>query len=80
MIICGAEDIVFEGSDKSEAPAGLLPNLGRAEAMNYFLDLTYGPPLQWVLDFSDETTGWWRRSMGKSVRWKFISKVGTQLI
>jgi len=39
--ISGAEDIVFEELGKEgEAPAGLLPNLGRASARNYFLDLT----------------------------------------
>ena len=39
--IRGAEDIAFEGSDKkTDAPAGLLPNLGRAGARNYLLDLT----------------------------------------
>jgi hypothetical protein len=45
--IRGAEGIVFEGSDKkSEVPAGLLPNLGKAGARNYCLDLTCGliPP------------------------------------
>ena len=41
--IHGAEDIVFEGSgEKSEVPAGLLPNLGKAGARNYCLDLTCG--------------------------------------
>ena len=41
--IRGAGDIVFEGSDKKRAvPAGLLPNFGRGEARNYFLDLTCG--------------------------------------
>lgn len=45
--IRGAEDIVFEGSDKKrEVPSGLLPNLGRADARNYFFDLTCGLPLQ----------------------------------
>jgi len=35
-----AGDIVFEGPGKNgEVPAGLLPNLGRAAAGNYFLDL-----------------------------------------
>ena len=63
---------MFEGPDKSEVPAGLLPNLGRADARNYFLDLTYGLPLQRVVDFPDKTTGCWRRSTGKSVRWKTI--------
>ena len=56
----GAEDIVFEGSDKKgEVPAGLLPNLGKAEARNYFLDLVYDLLSHRVLDcsFSDETTG-----------------------
>lgn len=39
--IHGAEGIVFEGSDKGrEVPVGLLPNLGRAGARNYYLDLT----------------------------------------
>jgi hypothetical protein len=45
--ITGAEDIVFAESDKkSEVPTGLLPNLGRAGARNYCLDLTCGisPP------------------------------------
>ena len=39
----GAEDIVFAGpKKKGEVPAGLLPNLGRAEARNYCLDLKCG--------------------------------------
>ncbi|KAF9779280.1 O-methyltransferase [Thelephora terrestris] len=39
--IRGAEGIVFVGSDeKSGVPAGLLPNLGKAGARNYCLDLT----------------------------------------
>ena len=38
--IRGAENIVFEGLDKKkEVPTGLLPNLGRAESMDYCLDL-----------------------------------------
>jgi len=37
--ICGAEDIVFEESGKGEAPAELLPNLGRATARHYLFDL-----------------------------------------
>lgn len=38
--IYGAEGIAFEGSDeRSEVPAGLLPNLGRGGARNYLLDL-----------------------------------------
>lgn len=71
--IRGAEDIVFEGWEKkSEISAGLLPNLGRAEARNYFLDLMCDLPPQWVLhrDFSDRLAGCWQWSMGKSVRWK----------
>jgi len=65
--IRGAEDIVFEGSDKkSGVPEGLLPNLGRAEARNYFLDLTYGPPLQRVLNsltrLQDVGEGQWARA------------------
>ena len=49
--ICEAEDIAFEGSYKgSEVPAGLLPNLGRAEAGSYLLDLTCGFSLQGSLD------------------------------
>jgi len=49
--IYGAEDIVFEGSyEGSEVPVGLLPNLGRAGARNYLLDLTCGLPLQGFLD------------------------------
>jgi len=43
--IRGAEDIVFEELGKeSEAPVGLLPNLGKAAARNYFFDLAYGFP------------------------------------
>jgi len=39
--IYGADDIIFEElGKKNEVPAGLLPNLGRAKARNYFLDLT----------------------------------------
>ena len=38
----GAEDIVFQGSDKSVVPTGLLPNLGKAGARNYYLDLSCG--------------------------------------
>ena len=39
--IPGAEEITFVGSGgKHEAPAGLLPNLGRAGARNYCLDIT----------------------------------------
>lgn len=37
--IHGAESILFEG-ERSKVPEGLLPNLGRAEARNYYLDLT----------------------------------------
>lgn len=37
--IPGAEGIEFEGADKREVPAGLLPNLGKAEAINYYLDM-----------------------------------------
>ena len=41
----GAENIEFGGADtKNEVPAGLLPNLGRAGARNYCLDLTCGFP------------------------------------
>ena len=37
----GTDDIVFEGLDeKREVPAGLLSNLGKAEARNYLIDLT----------------------------------------
>jgi hypothetical protein len=39
--IQGAEEIAFEGSEKKgEVPPGLLPNLGKAGARNYCLDLT----------------------------------------
>ena len=58
--IQGAEDIVFEGSDKKgEVPAGLLPNLGKAGARNYFLDLVCGllPRQAIYCSFSDGTTG-----------------------
>ena len=49
--IHGAEDIVFEGPDKNRvAPAGLLPNLGRGGARNYFFDLTCRLPLEKGLD------------------------------
>ena len=54
--IQGAENIVFEGSDsKSEVPAGLLANLGRAQSRNYCLDVTYGLVLHNSLgcNFSD---------------------------
>ena len=38
-------DIVFEGLDeKREMPVGLLPNLGKAEARNYLVDLVYDLP------------------------------------
>lgn len=43
--IRGADDIVFEGSDEKSKVAGLLPNLGRAGARNYYLDLVCGLPL-----------------------------------
>ena len=71
--IRGAEDIAFEGSDnKWEVPEGLLPNLGRAKARNYFFDLMCGhPPRRFSeCDFSDEPAGCWRSSMDKSVRWR----------
>ena len=58
--IHGAEDIVFEGSDKKgEVPAGLLPNLGKAGARNYFLDLVCGLLPRQVIycSFSDGITG-----------------------
>ena len=43
--ILGAENIVFEGSDKGGGvPVGLLPNFGRAGARNYYLDLTCALP------------------------------------
>lgn len=60
--IPGAKDIAFEGSDKkSEVPAGLLPNLGRAGARNYCLDLTCGlSPCTIVAVFLTELpTGCW---------------------
>ena len=58
--IQGAEDIVFEGADeKGEVPAGLLPNLGKASARNYCLDVTcdFPPPPTIGCTLSDETTG-----------------------
>ena len=58
--IRGADGIVFEGSDKkSKVPAGLLPNLGRAEGRNYYLDIACGLPPRRAPDrsFSDKTTG-----------------------
>ena len=49
----GTDDIVFEGfSEKREVPSGLLSNLGRAEARNYFLDLTCGRPPHRYLDYN----------------------------
>jgi len=48
--------IAFEGLDgRSEVPAGLLSNLGRAEAKKYLIDLMYGLPLIRFrdCDFSD---------------------------
>ena len=54
--------IAFEGvGERSEVPAGLLPNLGRAEAGKYLIDLVCGLPLQKPLDcdFSDKTAGCW---------------------
>lgn len=48
--IPGAEGIVFEGSDGSDVPPGLLQNLGRAEARNYYLDLMCGLHSRWTLD------------------------------
>ena len=52
--------IAFEGLDKrSEVPAGLLSNLGRAEARGYLIDLVCGLPLEQFLDcdFSDKAAG-----------------------
>ena len=49
--IPGAEGIAFEGSNgNDDVPPGLLPNLGRAVARNYCLDLVYGLPLRRVFD------------------------------
>ena len=43
--IRGAENITFEGLNKKrEVPAGLLPNLGRAESVDYYLDLVCAFP------------------------------------
>jgi len=42
----GGGDIAFEGFDGSEVPAGLLSNLGRAEARKYLVDLLCGLPLR----------------------------------
>ena len=55
----GAGDIVFEGWEKkSKVPAGLLPNLGRADARNYYFDIMWGRLLRRVprSGFSDGTT------------------------
>ena len=68
-MIQGAGDIVFEGSNKGPVPTGLLPNLGRARARNYFLDLVYGlQPRRVLCQISNQIVGCWRCSMGKSVR------------
>jgi hypothetical protein len=70
--IPGAEEIVFGESDtKREVPAGLLPNLGRAGARNYCLDLTcvHGR-LSPYRSSSDRIIGCWLWPMGKSVRWE----------
>jgi hypothetical protein len=76
--IPGAEDIVFGESDtKREVPAGLLPNLGRAGARNYCLDLTCAGshPTNSHPNhrFSDKIIGCWRCSMDKNVRWEITS-------
>ena len=73
----GAGDIVFEGLDHKNKVAGLLPNLGRAGARNYYLDLVCGLPLRRILDcsfFSDETLGCWRCTILKSVLLEGISR------
>ncbi|KAF9646504.1 O-methyltransferase [Thelephora ganbajun] len=68
--IHGAEDIVFEGSDdKNEVPAGLLSNLGRAEARNYCLDLTCGCRMLGELNGQERTLGNHTRMMEAS-GWK----------
>ena len=47
----GAEDIEFEGLERrSKAPAGLLHNLGKAQAKNYRLDVACVPPLGRTFD------------------------------
>ena len=70
---------MFEGSgEKSEVPAGLLPNLGRAVARNYYLDLVCGllPRRMPHFDFSDRmSTGCWRYLMRKSVPWEITSEL-----
>ena len=49
----GMDDIVFEGLDeKREVPAGLLSNLGKAEARNYLIDLACGLLLRRFFDCS----------------------------
>ena len=50
--IRGADDIVFEGLDKKSKVAGLLSNLGRAEARNYYLDFVCGLLPHWVIGCS----------------------------
>ena len=68
--IPGAENIVFEGSDKkSEVPVGLLANLGKAQARNYRTDLTYGLPTSPIARFTtfltnlqDVGEGQWARA------------------
>lgn len=76
--IHGAEGIVFEGSDeKCEVPAGLLPNLGRAVARNYCLDLVCvltPSSSAWFQFFLTKTIGCWRCSMPKNVPWEIISE------
>ena len=73
----GAEDIVFEGSDKkSEVPVGLLANLGKAQGRSYYLDMTYDFQLDRSIgcNSSDKISGCWRRLMGRSARWVTILK------
>ena len=58
--ISGLEHITSKGpGKKNEVPAGLLPNLGRAGARNYCLDLTCGHPPRVTPDYSfpDEILG-----------------------
>jgi hypothetical protein len=72
--IPGAEGIVFGESDtKREVPAGLLPNLGRAGARNYCLDLMYAVShltTSLYRSLSDKIIECWLWSTGKSVLWE----------
>ena len=76
--IRGAKNITFEGLEKKrEVPAGLLPNLGRAESLDYGLDLVCAFQPHHLVSaciLSDEATVCWRCSTGKNARWEAISR------